>query len=817
MRRSLLALATGVLLLFTAGVGTATASPPVSQSSGQLAGSEQGAGAAAGSAQQEPSNTSGPIRVLSPGDDGSVSQTNEASSNATAANSNGTSQSADQAGGSGDQVVGQSAKNDQDAFALGSTLQQGASNQNEPIRVLSPGDRGDVEQTNAASSDATAANANTAEQSADQTQAGSPCCGDGGSQIVGQAADSEQDAAAISATEQEKPSNTNVDIRVLSPGDDGDVSQANTASSDATAVNANETKQSADQTQAGGSGDQVVGQSADNDQHAAAISATKQEKPSNTNVSIRVLSPGKGGSVSQTNDASSNATAANANATEQSAEQEQGGSSCRCGGNGGTQLIGQSADNDQHAAAISATKQEKPSNTNVGIRVLSPGDDGDVSQANTASSDATAVNANETKQSTDQTQAGGSCKCGSSGTQVIGQSASNTQGAFALGLTLQDGASNENSAIRVLSPGDDGSVSQSNVASSDATVVNANATEQSAEQAQGGSSCGCGSRGTQVIGQSAASHQGAAALAATLQLEPKNSNDPVRVLSYGDSGDVSQENAASSDATAGNLNGTKQSAEQDQAGGSGWQVIGQGSKNGQSAAAAALTAQLGASNENAPVRVLSPGDGGSVSQANNASSNAVAANANWTEQKAAQLQGGTDSKSKLGCCAAGIQVIGQSSQNWQNAEALALTLQLGSREPCRCGDNPGFGNKNEPTRVLSRGNDGDVRQDNTASSDAAAVNLNWTKQHAGQIQPLPLACGCGKGDGIQVIGQQSRSGQGAGSFAATLQLDGLNRSAPERKKSPGRFGGLSQSDAKGMDDAAGSYASTEQSRNQVER
>ena len=164
MRRSLLALATGVLLLFTAGVGTATASPPVTQSSGQLAGSEQGAGAAAGSAQQEPSNTSGPIRVLSPGDDGSVSQANEASSNATAANSNGTSQSAGQAGGSGDQVVGQSAKNDQDAFALGSTLQQGASNQNEPIRVLSPGDGGDVEQTNAASSDATAANANTAEQ-----------------------------------------------------------------------------------------------------------------------------------------------------------------------------------------------------------------------------------------------------------------------------------------------------------------------------------------------------------------------------------------------------------------------------------------------------------------------------------------------------------------------------------------------------------------------------------------------------------------------------------------------------------------------------
>jgi hypothetical protein len=427
------------------------------------------------------------------------------------------------------------------------------------------------------------------------------------------------------------------------------------------------------------------------------------------------------------------------------------------------------------------------------------------------------VNANETKQSAGQTQDGSSCKCGSSGTQVIGQSASNAQGALALGLTLQHGASNENSPIRVLSKGDDGSVSQSNVASSDATAGNANATEQSAEQAQGGSSCGCGKGGTQVIGQSATSHQGAEALAATLQLQPKNSNDPVRVLSHGDDGDVSQENTASSDAAAVNLNGTQQSAEQDQAGGSGWQVIGQESKNGQSAAAAALTAQLGASNENAPVRVLSPGDGGSVSQANNASSNAVAGNANSTEQNAAQLQGGMDSKSKLGCCGAGIQVIGQSSKNWQSAEALALTLQLGSREPCRCGDNPGFGNKNEPTRVLSRGDDGDVRQANTATSDATAVNLNWTKQHAGQTQPLPLGCGCGHGDGIQVIGQQSKSGQGARSFAATLQLDGLNRWAPERKKSPGRFSGLSQSSWKAMDDAAGSHASTEQSRDQVQR
>jgi len=815
MKRSLLALALAVLLLLIAGVGTATASPPAGQSSSQLAGSEQDAGAAAGSAQQESSNTSEPVRVLSPGDGGSVSQTNEASSDATAANSNGTNQSAEQAGGSGDQVVGQSALNAQTAFALGLTVQRDPSNENESMRVLSPGDDGDVSQTNDASSEATAANANGTEQSADQTQAGGHCCGDGGSQIVGQSADSEQNAAALSATEQEKPSNTNVSIRVLSPGDSGDVSQENTASSDATAANANATKQAADQTQAGGSGDQIVGQSAENDQQAAALSATKQEKPSNTNVSIRVLSPGDDGSVSQSNQASSSATAVNTNATLQKAEQEQAGSSCKCEGDG-TQLIGQSADSDQKAAALSATKQEKPSNTNVSIRVLSPGDDGNVSQENTASSDATAVNSNATKQSADQMQAGDSCRCGSSGTQLIGQSASNSQEAGALALTLQKGASNENSSIRVLSKGDDGSVSQSNAASSSATAANSNATLQKAEQEQAGGSCKCGSDGTQLIGQSAQSHQTAAALAATVQAEPSNSNAPIRVLSHGDDGRVSQSNDASSDAVAANWNGTLQSAEQSQAGGSGVQVIGQESKNGQAAAAAALTAQLGAANENAPVRVLSPGSGGSVSQSNSASSNAIAANANWTGQHAAQVQGGENAVGKHGCCGAGVQVIGQSSRNWQEAGAFALTLQLGRKQPCRCGDDSGLGNSNTPIRVLSHGNDGSVRQSNTASSDATAINWNATKQHAGQLQSLSERCGCGRLDGVQVIGQQSTSGQGAGSLAATFQLDAVNALAPERKESPGKLGPRSQLGSEAADDAAGSSAATEQSRDQVQ-
>ena len=254
MRRVFLALAVAFLLLLAVGVGSAAASPPATQGSGQLAGSEQDAGAAAGTAQQEATNENSPVRVLSPGDDGSVSQSNEATSDATAANLNGTEQTADQTqGGSGLQAVGQSATNDQDATALGFTLQSGASNENEPVRVLSPGDAGSLSQSNDASSDASAGNANATEQTADQSQAGGRCCGGTGEQVIGQSAESEQDAAAAAATVQEKPSNENISVRVLSPGDDGDVTQSNEASSNAEAGNLNVTEQTADQTQGGDS------------------------------------------------------------------------------------------------------------------------------------------------------------------------------------------------------------------------------------------------------------------------------------------------------------------------------------------------------------------------------------------------------------------------------------------------------------------------------------------------------------------------------------------------------------------------------------
>ncbi len=833
MKRLLLALATGVLLLLLAGVGTATAGElpgqNSAQSSGQAAGSHQGAGSAAGTAQQGPTNSNSPVRVLSPSEAkeaGSVTQTNQATSSSTAGNSNGTAQSAGQTqgGGSGVQAIGQSATNAQDALALALTLQKGASNENTPVRVGSEGDDGDVTQSNVATSDATAGNANATQQGAGQTQAGG-CCGGAGTQAIGQSAENEQDAAALSATVQEKPSNSNLPVRVGSAGSDGSVSQTNEATSNATAGNLNGTTQSAEQDQAHGSspcgcgydshvpsacgcstgsGTQVIGQEADNSQKAIAASETVQKGASNENISVRVLSPGNNGSVSQSNVASSNAAAGNANKTEQSADQSQAGS-------GGTQAVGQSASNDQNAAALSGTVQENPSNKNISVRVLSEGDDGDVTQSNIASSNATAANVNGTKQTADQTAGSDSCKCGSGGTQAIGQSADSKQGALAGSITKQSGASNENISVRVLSPGSNGSVTQSNVATSNAAAGNANWTGQTASQTQSGDSCKCGGGGTQAIGQSASNHQGAAALSATIQEKPSNSNTPVRVLSEGDDGDVTQSNVATSNAHAGNLNGTAQSATQSQAGGSGIQAIGQDAKNGQLALSGALTAQIGASNTNAPVRVESPGYGGSVSQSNIATSNATAGNANWTGQNAAQQQGGRQDS----CCGTGIQAIGQSASNHQAAAAIAVTLQLGLTPPCKCHPDSQLGNSNAPTRVSSPGDDGSLRQSNVADSQAKAGNLNATKQDAEQLQPT--RCRCKADTPIQAIGQLADNAQLGASFAATLQLGGKNAWSPDRKSSPGNFAGLDQKGTSAAHDAYGGRNSTDQSRSQVGR
>ena len=316
------------------------------------------------------------------------------------------------------QALGQAAASGQAAGALSGASQSQPANQNISVRVLSDGNNGDVSQSNTVSSNATAGNANLTGQSAGQTQNGSCGCA-GGTQAIGQDADNSQSAQALSYATQSGASNTNIPVRVLSPGDNGSVSQSNSVESNATAANANATGQTADQSSAGGSGTQAVGQSADNEQDAAAASGASQTGAKNTNISVRVLSDGDDGSVDQSNSVDSSATAANLNLTGQSAGQAQGG--------GGTQAIGQDADNNQSAGALSAAEQRGASNTNIPVRVLSSGDGGDVSQSNSVSSSANAGNLNGLGQNASQVSRGGDCLCTpGSGIQAIGQDAEST-------------------------------------------------------------------------------------------------------------------------------------------------------------------------------------------------------------------------------------------------------------------------------------------------------------------------------------------------------------------------------------------------------
>ena len=713
MEKRFIALVLGALtLLLALGATTALADPsPGVQAAGQSATSAQQASAASEATQTNPSNTNISVRVLSPGNDGSVSQTNSVSSNATAANSNSADQSTSQsqAGGGGIQTGNQSAGNAQLAAALSSASQYGATNTNTPVRVLSPGNAGSVSQSNDASSTASSSNDNHADQSADQNQTGGGSCG--------------CEPAAAPATAGDQPATAPASA----------TQQTNAADSSGAAGNSNSTDQASGQSQGGsGSGIQTSDQKAGNEQAAVAASSAVQERPTNTNISVRVLSPGNDGSVSQTNSVSSNATASNHNSTDQSSNQDQsGGGGCGCQSTDpAVQTSDQSSWNKQAAGALSSAKQEGAKNTNLPVRVGSPGNDGSVSQSNSVDSHASADNSNGTDQTAHQDESGAS----GTSVQTVDQAAKDEQLAAALSAAKQSDASNHNSPLRVGSPGGGGSVDQSNSADSTASASNNDRTDQDAEQSDppSRSTCGCNSGvGIQVLGQDADSKQASFAGSATLQVFGKsecgcstggNSNGPVRVWSDGSDGSVTQSNSADSTASARNWNDTDQTGRQDQSGGAGIaiQALGQQAKNGQLAVGLSAAFQIDPSNHNGPTRVYSPGNGGSVTQANDASSDASADNWNDTDQTAGQSQHGSGS---CGCASdVVVQALGQSASSLQAALVLSKAFQSKPH------------NANGPTSVWSSGNAGSSTQGNHVGSEASGENRDDADQLGRELQ-----------------------------------------------------------------------------------
>jgi hypothetical protein len=344
------------------------------------------------------------------------------------------------------------------------------------------------------------------------------------------------------------------------------VSQRNDVGSSAISGNHSSTGQTSSQSDASGNGIQIAGQDAATHQGALAGSLAVQHGASNDASPVRVLSPGGGGSVRQSNSVGSSAAAGNDAATTQRAGQRDSGSSCGCDGLG-IQVLGQRSATEQGAAALSAADQQfRPSecgcggssgNTASPVRVASGGSDGNVDQRNSAASSALAGNRGSTTQSGSQQIAGGGLAI-----QALGQESGTRQDALGASAAFQLDPSNDASPVRVYSPGGSGSVRQSNTSASSAAAGNDASTRQDGRQTIAGGHCGCGSDPIQVLGQSAGTWQSAAALSAAFQLSPSNTSSPTRVWSGGGLGSTMQLNGSASRGDSGNRARTAQGAAQ---------------------------------------------------------------------------------------------------------------------------------------------------------------------------------------------------------------------------------------------------------------
>jgi hypothetical protein len=620
-------------------------------------------------------------------------------------------------------------------------------------------------------------------------------------QSATQSSSTDQGAYAASSATQIEPSNQNISVRVLSPGNDGSVDQSNEATSNATATNTATTTQNANQTSSSGCGcvpwkdlqSGSVGDVLGGAMNAAGTGAADPQStaPSTTAAPAEDTASPASGST-QANDASSAGTSSNAAPTTQT------GTQSSSSGGSGVQSSQQDASTEQNAVAASSATQVKPSNSNISVRILSPGNDGAVSQSNEADSNANATNNATTTQGSNQNQSGSG-----SGVQSSTQSAETEQKAIGLSSATQIKPENDNLSVRILSPGDGGSVSQENEATSNATATNSAPVTQTSTQTDPSSSCGChgSSPSVQAIGQKSEIDQAGFAASSAFQLEPKNTNDPVRIASGGNDGSVDQSNEASSDATTTNTAPVTQTGTQSQAPSKcgcsdspAVQAIGQKSETEQLAAALSSAKQIGASNENGPVRIWSPGDGGSVSQENEADSSATATNTAPTTQYATQTQFGS-----------GVQAIGQKSETEQKAFGLSSAEQFPGESECGCGGS--FGNSADPVRLWSPGNDGSLDQSNEATSNADASNTAPTTQNGTQTN-YGSSCGCSKGLGVQALGQYATVDQLAAALSAAKQIGATNKSEPIRIKSWGGGGSTDQENEATSDSSAPNSATT---------
>jgi hypothetical protein len=521
---------------------TQTGAGQQSQTTIQSAPTEQTANAASRSSQSAANVSHG----------GAAQQQNNASSAAVARNVNETNQSsAQKQAGDGppppdpapspaqSQSTSQSAPTTQHADATATSKQVAPTNINISIRIDSPGDNGPVNQVNTSTASAVSDNANTVTQDANQAQSGSSGSG-GQSQSATQDAPTTQLASSTSTSNQVAPTNINITIRNKSPGENGAVTQTNASNSTAAASNTNGSSQGAGQAQSesgksapsilGGNGSphsyvprghtsyppapsqpapagstqsQVTTQSAPTTETGNATATSVQDAPANSDVAVAISDgasdpSGSGrrgtliqvwiptGSATQTNSSQANAGAVNSNQTTQAADQRQtapSGGATQLGGAGQTQIVQQSAPTTQGATADATSLQSGAVNVANGGAAL---------QTNTSLGKATVDNLNETTQSAQQIQDGGS-GVGGSQLQIVEQFAPAEQLAIAQALSTLTDPTNV---------GGGGWSLATNISSATVSAGKSNQTTQSVEQIQMGMSDG--EAQIQVIEQRAA-------------------------------------------------------------------------------------------------------------------------------------------------------------------------------------------------------------------------------------------------------------------------------------------------------------------------
>ena len=257
---------------------------------------------------------------------------------------------------------------------------------------LSPGNDGNVAQSDTAASSAAAGNAAGTGQPRTRTQRVQAACRRRSSPLA-RVSSLSRCRQPRSTTRQHERADSRAE-----PGNDGSVTQSNSTGSQAVTGNAAGTRQADSRrrpARAVGAAERPAdpdGRSVGLDEPAAiAASDAEQIDPSNTNVAIRVLAPatpaplavehvgslGAAGNMPRRRRTARVAVRSSCGCSEaptvaQGYSQSQPATSCGCSGTPGVQQASQSAGTGQEAVGLSSATQIHPSNEASNVRVLSP-------------------------------------------------------------------------------------------------------------------------------------------------------------------------------------------------------------------------------------------------------------------------------------------------------------------------------------------------------------------------------------------------------------------------------------------------------------